>query len=121
MPHVQMRRAGEHQSMNKSHMSKWRKPISVTATTSPGRINMRKRTLLGTTFALAALSVSIAGITAGTASALPREGPSCAGSAQTMSDSLDMAIRAYDQGDYAAQDDWLKTYYTAERFYSTNC
>jgi hypothetical protein len=78
MPHVQMRCAGEHQSMNKLHMPKWRKPMSVTATTSPGRINMRKRTLLGTTFALAALSASIAGITAGTASALPREAPALA-------------------------------------------
>jgi hypothetical protein len=120
MPHVQMRCAGEHQSMNKLHMPKWRKPMSVTATTSPGRINMRKRTLLGTTFALAALSASIAGITAGTASALPREG-TCAGSAQAMEDSLDMALAASAQGDYAASDDWMKTYYTAERFYSTNC
>jgi hypothetical protein len=118
---VQMRCAGEHQSMNKLHMLKWRKPMSVTATTSPGRVNMRKRTLLGTTFALAALSASIAGITAGAASALPREGVRCAGSYQTMSDSLDLAQAAYAQGDYAASDDWMKTYDAASRFYSTNC
>lgn len=81
---------------------------------------MRKRTLLGTTFALAALSASIAGITAGSASALPREG-TCAASAQVMEDSLDMAQAASAQGDYAASNDWLKTYDAAQRFYSTNC
>jgi hypothetical protein len=77
---------------------------------------MRKRTLLGTTFTLVALSASIAGVTAGTADARPREG-SCAAIYQTMSDSIDMAQAAYAQGDEAGSDSWMAVYNAASANY----
>jgi hypothetical protein len=76
--------------------------------------------LLGTTFALVALSASIAGITAGTADAMPREG-SCARIYQTMSDSIDMAQAAYAQGDQAGVDSWMAVYESASANYDRYC
>lgn len=81
---------------------------------------MKKRTKLGTTFAMLALSVSIAGITAGVADAKPRE-VNCAGVYQVMSDSADLAQAAYAQGDQRGGDSWMKQYYAASRNHDRYC
>jgi hypothetical protein len=76
--------------------------------------------LLGTTFALVALSASIAGITAGTAHAVPREG-SCIRIYQSMSTSLDMAQAAYADGDQASYDYWMSSYEIGSANYDRYC
>jgi hypothetical protein len=83
-------------------------------------MNMRKRTLLGTTFALLALSASIAGVTAGTADARPIAG-SCDAIYQSMSDSADMAQAYYADGDEAMGDSWMRIYWMASRNYANKC
>ena len=81
---------------------------------------MRTRTLLGTTLAFAALSASIAGVTAGAAEARPRE-INCIAIAQAMSDSVDMAQAYYADGDEAGGDEWLDQYYKASRNHDRYC
>lgn len=81
---------------------------------------MMKGTMLGTTFATLALLASIAGITAGTADAKPRE-VNCIGVEQVMTDSLDLAHAAYSQGDQRGGDLHMRQYASASKNYARYC
>jgi hypothetical protein len=60
----------------------------------------------------AAIAVPVAGLTAATAGAVPRE-PNCIAIKQAMSDSADMAQAAYSQGDERGGDSWMDIYWRA--------
>lgn len=80
---------------------------------------VRKRTLLGAAAAIA-LSVSLVGISAGVAEAVPRES-SCLAIHENMGVSLHMAYGSYLDGDTAAGDWWMEVYDRGKRAYDRYC
>ena len=64
--------------------------------------------------------MSIAGITAGAAHAMPRE-TTCAGIYKAMDTSIDMAQAAYADGDQASYDYWMDSYWKASANYDRYC
>lgn len=81
---------------------------------------MRKRTLLSAAIAFVALAVSIAGITAGTADAKPRE-LNCLQIGRNIDQSYNLAIRAKAQGDQAGYNQWMDLYHRGQEKYDRYC
>jgi hypothetical protein len=73
---------------------------------------LTNRLAAGATLAAALAAPGVVGLTAATATAVPRE-PNCIVIKQTMSDSADMAQAAYSQGDERGGDSWMDIYWRA--------